>query len=295
MDRLGPLNAFIQAAESRSFTAAGRALGISSSAVGKAVARLEARLGVPLFYRSTRSISLTSEGAQFLKRCQTIFGEIEAAELEIADATSSPRGRLRVSLPLIGMLMMPAISAFIRAYPEVRLDLDFSDDLVDIIEEGFDVVLRTGKVSDSRLKIRTLGNFPYVIVGSAAYFKARGVPEKPEDLTGHACLFHRWPSTGKLERWALSRKGAVLDLDIPAAVTVSTMEPLIAMVERDLGLMYTPAFTVRRQLAEGTLQSVLEPFLKQTNTLQMVWPQSRHQSPKVKAFVEFMAKNLPVA
>jgi DNA-binding transcriptional LysR family regulator len=138
MDRLGPLNAFIHAAESRSFTTAGRELGISPSAVGKAVGRLEERLGVQLFHRSTRSITLTAEGALFLKRCQTIFGEIEAAELELAQTTAAPRGKLRVSMPLIGMLMMPAISAFAKVYPEIALDLDFTDRLVDVIEEGFD-------------------------------------------------------------------------------------------------------------------------------------------------------------
>jgi len=121
MDRLGPLNAFVHAAESRSFTAAGRELGISPSAVGKAVGRLEERLGVQLFHRSTRSITLTAEGALFLKRCQAIFGEIEAAELELAQTTAALRGKLRVSMPLIGMLMMPAISAFAKAYPEIAL------------------------------------------------------------------------------------------------------------------------------------------------------------------------------
>jgi DNA-binding transcriptional LysR family regulator len=192
MNRLGPLNAFIHVAESRSFTTAGRELGISSSAVGKAVGRLEERLGVQLFHRS---ITLTPEGALFLKRCQTIFGEIEAAELELVQTTAVPRGKLRVSMPLIGMLMMPAISAFAKAYPEIALDLDFTDRLVDVIEQGFDAVMRTGKLSDSRLKMRPLGTYSYVIVGSPAYLASRGVPETPEDLLDHACLFHRWPST----------------------------------------------------------------------------------------------------
>src|SRR6202007_189821 len=113
MDSLGSLNVFARAAEARSFTVAGRQLGVSSSAVGKAVSRLEERLGVRLFHRSTRSIALTPEGTLFLKRCQTIFEEIEAAELELAQSTAAPRGKLRVSLPLIGMLMMPSISAFV--------------------------------------------------------------------------------------------------------------------------------------------------------------------------------------
>ena len=211
MDRLGPLNAFIHAAEHRSFTKAGRELGISSSGVGKAVARLEERLNVQLFHRSTRNISLTPEGNVFLKRCQTIFGEIEAAEIEIAQSVSGPRGKLRVSLPLIGMLMTPSIAGFAAEYPEIELDLDFTDRLVDVIEEGLDVVIRTGQVNDSRLKMRRLGTYSYVIVGSPAYFEARGTPQQPNDLLDHACLYHRWSATGKLERWILSSDGTELD------------------------------------------------------------------------------------
>ena len=138
MDSLGSLNAFVQAAEARSFTLAGRQLGVSSSAIGKAVARMEERLGVRLFHRSTRSITLTAEGALFLERCRRIFSEIEAAELELSQAQGAPRGTLRVGLPLVGILMMPTLVAFMRAYPEITLDLDFSDRVVDVIEEGFD-------------------------------------------------------------------------------------------------------------------------------------------------------------
>jgi DNA-binding transcriptional LysR family regulator len=292
MDRLAPLNAFVHAAESRSFTAAGRELGISASAIGKAIARLEERLGVRLFHRSTRKMTLTAEGELFLKRCQTIFSEIEAAENEIAQSAGAPRGRLRVSMPLIGMLMMPSVSAFAEAYPGIELDLDFSDRLVDVIEEGFDVVVRTGKVGDSRLMMRTLGTFSYVIVGAPSYFNAHGSPETPEHLAEHMCLRHRWTATGKLARWVFSRDGAELDIEPPASIVANTMEPLIGMAERGLGLVYTPVFTVRRQLHDGTLRSVLDPFLRDTGHLQTLWPPNRHPSPKVKAFVAFMARNL---
>ena len=288
MDRLGPLNAFIQAAETRSFTAAGRALGISASAVGKAIARLEERLGAPLFHRSTRNMTLTVEGARFLKRCQTIFAEIEAAEMEIAES-AAPRGVLRVSLPLIGMLMTPALATFAAAYPEITLELDFTDRLVDVIEEGFDVVMRTGKLGDSNLKTRVLGTYGYVIVGSPAYLGRRGVPREPEDLAHHDCLFHRWTASGKLERWVLRRDGADLDFQPPASTVANTMEPLIGLAERGLGLFYTPTFTVRRQLAEGTLRSVLDGFLRNSGTLQVLWPPSRHGSSKIRAFVDVMA------
>lgn len=292
MDRLGSLNAFIHAAEARNFTVAGRELGISSSAVGKAVARLEERLQVQLFRRSTRSITLTPEGELFLRRCQTIFNEIEAAELEMAQSSTAPRGKLRVSLPLIGMVMMPSVAGFYATYPEVELDLDFTDRLVDVIEEGFDLVIRTGKQNDSLLKMRTIGTYSSVIVASQAYLAKRGVPQQPEDLENHTCLFHRWSASGKLERWPMSRDGADLDYQPRASLVASTMEPLINLAERGLGLMYAPSFTVRQQMADGRLRSVLDPYLRAIGTLQILWPPGRHLSPKVRAFIDYMVKNL---
>ncbi|MDR5661225.1 LysR family transcriptional regulator, partial [Burkholderia cenocepacia] len=134
---------FVQVAETRSFVAAGRALGLSASAIGKRIARLEARLNVRLFHRSTRSITLTAEGARFLERCRRVIAEIDAAERELTQSVEAPRGRLRVSLPTIGTLLLPVLADFMAAYPEIELDIDFSDRIVDVIDEGFDVVLRT--------------------------------------------------------------------------------------------------------------------------------------------------------
>ena len=294
MDRLGSLNVFVRVAETSSFTVAGRDLGISASGIGKAVARLEDRLGVRLFHRSTRSVTLTPEGALFLRRCHTIIGEIEAAEMELTRVSAAPRGKLRVSLPIIGMLMMPAVSAFAKAYPEIELDLDFSDRLVDVIGEGFDVVLRTGRPADSELRIRALGTYGYVVVGSPEYLARAGVPQAPEDLTDHACLFHRWSATGKLHRWKFSRDGAEIDFEPPVSTVASSVEPLIDLAEHGVGLICTPAFTVRREVADGQLVRVLDPYLQATGSVQALWPTNRHQSPKVRAFVEFMARHLGV-
>ncbi|MCP3164302.1 LysR family transcriptional regulator [Myxococcus qinghaiensis] len=290
MDSLGSLNAFVQAADARSFTLAGRQLGVSSSAIGKAVARLEERLGVRLFHRSTRTITLTPEGSLFLERCRRIFCEIEAAELELAQTQGAPRGRLRVSMPIVGMLMMPTLSAFMRAYPDIELDLDFSDRLVDVIEEGFDGVVRAGEVSDSRLMARVLGTFRLTLVGSPDYLARRGTPRKPEDLKSHACLHHRFATNGKLERWPL-RRGRK-ELELPTTAAVNTIEPLIFMAEQGLGITCLPDFAIRRQLADGSLVTVLEQHSQHQGTFRMLWPSSRYLSPKLRVFVDFMAKHL---
>lgn len=292
MDRLGSLNAFVQAAESRSFVAAGRQLGVSSSAIGKAVARLEERLGVRLFHRSTRSITLTTEGAQFLDRCRRIFCEIEAAELELSQAQGAPRGKLRVSLPLVCMLITPAIGAFMRAYPEIEMDLDFTDRLVDVIDEGFDAVIRTGETRDSRLMTRTLGSFSHRLVGSPDYFAHHGVPQHPQELKAHACLHHKYPSTGKLERWPLRSGDENAEISLPVTATASTIEPLICLAEQGFGIACLPQFAVHRPLSEGTLITVLDGHIQDVGEFRILWPSSRHPSPKVKAFVDFMATNL---
>jgi DNA-binding transcriptional LysR family regulator len=292
MDSLGALSAFVRAAEARSFTVAGRQLGVSSSAIGKAIARLEERLGARLFHRSTRSITLTAEGALFLERCRRIFSEIEAAELELSQMQEAPRGTLRVSLPLAGTLMMPTLVAFMGAYPEIMLDLDFSDRVVDVIEEGFDAVVRFADAGDSRLISRALGTYRRRLVAAPTYLAAKGVPLTPDDLKAHACLHHKFPTSGKFERWPLPPGQAGVEIELPRTAVVSTLEPLIFMAEHGLGIAYLPDFAIARQLRERTLVPVLDDHIDRSGPLRVLWPSSRHLAPKLRVFVDFLAANL---
>jgi DNA-binding transcriptional LysR family regulator len=149
----------VAAADTRSFKAAGQQIGVSSSAIGKTIARLEVQLSASLFHRTTRTISLTDAGGLFLLRARRMLDELQAGEAELAEASGSPRGRLRVSLPLTRSLLTTALTAFVADYPLVELNLDYSDRMVDVIEEGFDAVIRTGETGDSRLLHKTLGRF----------------------------------------------------------------------------------------------------------------------------------------
>lgn len=279
----------MRAAEALNFTDAGRQLSLSSSAVGKAVARLEAKLGVRLFHRSTRSMTLTHEGALFLESCRRIFAEIESIELEFAQTLGAPKGRLRVSLPLIGTLMMPTLSQFMLSYPDIQLDLDFTDHLVDVIDGGYDVVVRTGDASDSRLIARTLGTYRLEIVGSPAYLERAGTPASPEELKDHACLHHRYPTTGKLQRWPFA---GGRDVTLPVTAVSSTVEPLISLAESGVGLACVPDFAVRAQIAEGSLTTILGDHVDHIGMLRAMWPTSRYLSPKVRVFVDFLAERL---
>ena len=183
MDNINGMLAFVRAAQCHSFTAAGERLGISASAVGKSVARLESRLNVRLFNRSTRRISLTDEGLLFFERCQAIVSQMEEAEFELSRLSAQPRGKLRVGLPAIGYrMLLPYLSEFMQRYPEIELELDFSDRMVDIIAEGLDIAIRSGELTDSEMMSRTLGPFRFVIIGSPDYFARHPLPQTPADL-----------------------------------------------------------------------------------------------------------------
>ena len=292
MDSLGNLSVFVQVAETRSFTAAGRVLGVSSSAVGKSIARTEARLGVRLFHRSTRSITLTSEGALFLERSRRILAEVEAAEQELTEASATPRGKLRVSLPQVRGLLMPVLSDFMRAYPDIELDLDFSDRMVDVIEEGFDAVIRTGKPEDSRLMARHLGHYRLVLVGTPSYFAQFGTPQQPQDLSSHACLRHKFCATGKLEPWPLRHVAGSVEPTLRTPLVSTTIESLNHVVHEGLGIACLPDFMVNQAVREGRLQRVLDDHLDHRGSFWMLWPSSRHASAKLRVFIDHMGAGL---
>lgn len=291
MDRLGSLSAFVQSAETRNFTLAGRSLGISSSAVGKAVARLEERLDVRLFHRSTRSISLTPEGEMLLLRCRRISTEIEAAEQELVQANATPRGRLRVSLPPMGPELTALLAGFAQAFPGVELDLDVGDRAVDLIDEGFDIALRTGDPGDSRLMTRKLGSYCYAVVGSPTYFHSRPKPEQRADLAEHVCLHQRASGSGWIERWILDEVEP--ETDLPIAAVATSVEALVSLAERGLGLAWLPAFVVRPHLRSGALIQVIEDGVNHRGVLRAVWPSNRHATPKIRAFLDFMGRCVP--
>ncbi|CFQ42957.1 LysR family transcriptional regulator [Yersinia frederiksenii] len=289
MDSLSSLTVFVQVAESRSFVIAGRILGVSASAVGKSIARLETRLGVRLFHRSTRSITLTSEGALFLERSRRILAEVEAAELEMSQLTDKPRGRLRVSLPLVSTLLLPVLADFMLAYPDIELDLDFSDRIVDVVEEGFDAVVRTGELTDSRLSTRKLGQSVMLLVASPAYLEQHGEPLYPTDLAHHICLHYRFPNSGKLETWPLPNES---DLRIPISMVCNNIETRLCFALRGLGIACLPDFSLGSALADGKLRVILNDAVKRRVDLHVVWPSGRFITPKLRVFIDFLSERM---
>lgn len=291
MDNINTLNVFVQVAETRSFVAAGRLLGVSASAVGKSVGRLEERLGVRLFHRSTRSITLTAEGLLLLERSKRILAEIEAAETELRQTSLLPQGRLRVSLPLVGAPFLQVLARFKQRYPEVDLDLDFSDRRVDVIEEGFDAVLRSGEVLDSRLTARCIGEFRMLLVGSPAYFKQRGAPRHPGELMDHACIQFRFPNTGMLQAWPLHAERHAAKQQLPQSMVCNNLEARICFALQGLGIAYLPDFAIADSLADGKLVTVLDE-IHGSGAFHIMWPSGKHPAPKLRVFIDFLKANL---
>lgn len=288
MDSFSGLESFVRAADLLSFAEAGRALGISASAVGKNVARLEQQLGLRLFQRTTRQVRLTQEGALFHERCRRILDELHDARAAMQAAAEAPRGRLRISLPTIGYrFLLPVLPEFQARYPEVELDLDFNDHLVDVVEAGLDVVIRSGDLADSRLVARRLGPFRFILAASPAYLAARGVPRTPADLARHTSLRYRFLSSGKLEEWVLPGLPAM-----PIALVCNNMEAMLGAAVAGMGLAYMPDFLARDALTRGELQQVLAEQLTHSGQFSALWPSSRQLSPKVRAFVDFASARL---
>lgn len=289
MESLSSLNVFVQVAETRSFVAAGRILGVSASAVGKSIARMETKLNVRLFHRSTRSVTLTAEGALFLERSRRIVAELEAAESELSQLSESPRGRLRLSLPQVSTLLLPVLGEFMRRYPDIELDLDFTDRIVDVVEEGFDAVVRTGQMADSRLSMRKLGTFHHLLVGAPAYFAAHGVPGEPQDLLNHRCLHFRFPNSGKLEQWPFP---AHQDLTLPVSMVCNNIETRQCFALQGLGIACLPDFSIRKELARGQLVTVLDQYVKRSADFFILWPSGGYMTPKLRVLIDFLSERV---
>ena len=295
LDSLNDFAVFVQVAETRSFAKTARLTGVTASAVAKRMARLEERLKVRLLHRSTRSITLTAEGGMFLARSRRVLDEVQGAEHELSRASGTPRGRLKVSLPMVGTLFLPLLAEFMRMHPAIELHLDLSDRMVNVVEEGFDAVIRTGEPDSSALNARSLGSWPMLLVASPAYLSARGRPERPADLAGHSCLHHCFNASGKLERWPLTwgDDEAEAEVPLPVSMVSNNLEGRTVFAENGLGIACLPEFSVRDALAAGRLEVVLPAFTeRRETTFRVFWPSSRHPSPKVRALIDFLAAQM---
>lgn len=291
MDRLAAMEAFARVAEARSFSEAARRLRSSKSVISRHVAALEAELGARLFHRTTRSLTLTEVGRAYYDRVGRILADIDEANQSVTVLQAAPRGRLRVNAPMsFGFLhLAPAVPDFLARYPEVEVEMTMNDRYVDLVDEGFDVAVRIGRLGDSSLVARKLAPIRRAVCASPAYFDAHGVPETPTDLIRHSCLCYS--NVAATDEWRFSSPdGRPWPVEVKGRLRANNGDALRVAALAGAGLTYTPTFIIGRDLQAGSLVAVLGEFVPQDTAVHAVYPHSRHLSPKVRAFVDFLAE-----
>ncbi len=294
LDDLGALLAFVRVVEARSYSAAARSLGATTSALSKRVTKLEGALGVRLLERTTRRLGPTEAGGAFYARCVEVFEALGEAERAATRLGGGPRGTLRLSAPVIfGELhVAPLLPPLLARHAELRVDLALSDRFVDLVDEGFDLALRVGRLADSSLASRRLGRVPAVVCASPAYLARRGVPRAPDELAGHECL--RYSLAGAGREWRL-RGADGKERAFPTGGRCS-LNHGGAMREVALGgggLAQLPLFLVADALRAGRLRTVLDDFRPADFGIYAVYPTGQAPAPKVRAAVDFFAETLP--
>jgi DNA-binding transcriptional LysR family regulator len=290
---LNQLVIFAKVVETRSFTAAGRSLGLPKSTVSRKVAQLEERLGVQLLQRTTRKLSLTEVGAAFYERCARISTEIDEAEQAVMHMHGDPRGLLRLTAPpeFATAFLSDVISEYLVAYPEVDIQLELTERTVDMLEEGFDLSIRLGRVSDSTLISRELGPIQRYLVGSPKYLERRGVPEHPADLEDHDLVVLGNPRRSQtMELRGLD--GELVTIAARPRLVVNSMGMLREAVLAGVGVGLLPAFKCAEDLEQSRLRAVLHDWTRTDAAIHAIYPTSRHLSAKVRIFLDYVAARL---
>ena len=293
MESLSDIAVFVQVVRNGSFTAAAEKLGLSKSVVSKYVTRLEDRLGARLLNRTTRRLSLTEVGQAFFERSQRALGEIEEAEAEVSRLQGEPRGELRLSSPMsFGILhVAPLLPAFQARNPELTVDMVLDDRKTDLVDEGFDLAIRIGELPDSSLVARRLGPCRHVVCGSPAYFARNGVPQSPEDLADHPALTYRYQDAPA--EWRLvDGDGNCHQVAINSRLQMNNSLALREALLKGAGVTLTPTFVVGSEIKAGLLMAVLSKYKAMEVSIYAVYPQRKHLSPKVRAFIDYLSEQI---
>ncbi|AGB73112.1 MULTISPECIES: LysR family transcriptional regulator [Rhizobium] len=292
IDRLTGIIAFARAASLGSYTAAARSLSISPSAISKSVQRLEERLGVRLFSRTTRSLTLTPEGLVLHERALRLLQQAEEIEQAAAATRAEPAGLLKITtaLPVGVHLISPHLPAFRALYPKVSIDLRLGDTFTDLVEEGIDVAIRVGQPVDSRLISRKLAPNRVCAFASPAYLERRGMPTRPEDLDSHDCVNLRYQSSGQSMRWPFRTGDRIQEILPNAGIVVDNSDAVMAVLLNGGGIGISATYIAGPYVARGELVPVLKNYWMDRHHITALWPESRRGNPNVKAFVAFFAE-----
>ncbi|AZF37453.1 Transcriptional regulator, LysR family [Pseudomonas sp. R4-34-07] len=296
LDRLTGLIAFARTASLGSYTAAARDLSVSPSAVSKSVQRLEEHLGLRLFSRTTRSLTLTPEGRELYERALRVIREIEDIEQTAVASRGEPSGTLKVTAPLpIGVnILAPALPAFRERYPKLAVDLRLGDQFADIIEQGIDVAIRVGNLADSRLVSKPLGPHRICTFASPGYLARKGKPRNIDDLVNHDCINFRYQSSGQALRWPFQVGERVVEITPDATMTIDVSDAVAMTLAAGGGIGISPTYVAAPYVLRGELVPVFPEYAVDRFVITALWPESRRGNPNVKVFVDFLQEVFPV-
>jgi DNA-binding transcriptional LysR family regulator len=285
---LDGVEVFLSVAQHRSFRRAAAELGVTPSAVSQTVRVLEARIGAPLFIRTTRSVGLTEAGERFLSHAKPAFEDLVAASAVARGLGQRPAGLLRLSVPraVLPILLEPLIASFCQAYPEVEVEIAASKELIDLAAEGFDAGIRLGQFVDADMvAVPLTPPFRLIVVGSPAYFAGRSRPRHTDDLRQHACL--RWRrSGGALALWSFNDNGHAIEIAVSGPLIASDFPTMLGAAVEGMGLAQLPEPMAAEGLRAGRLVHVLEPFAPVIPGVFLYYPGRRQVMPKLRAFID---------
>lgn len=290
MDRIDAMRLFIRVVEQRSFTQAAQDLNLPRSTVTDAIKQLETRLQVRLLQRTTRHVSPTLDGEAYYQRCLTILADIEDAEMAFAGA--KPRGLLRIDVhgTLARQFLLPELPDFLTQYPDIELFMSEGDRLVDPVREGIDCVVRVGKLKDSDMVARRLGELEEVTCAAPDYLQRFGTPHSISELAGHRMVGFRSSASGTLMPLEFTVAGQTRQVTLPCTVSVSAAESLVAAARMGLGIIQVPRYHLRDSLDNGSLLPLLPQFPSLPMPVSLLYPRNRQLSPRVRVFIDWFSK-----
>ena len=288
LDRLSSMQAFVVAVEEGSYAGAARRLEMSAQMVAKHVAALEARLGARLLNRTTRRQSLTEVGSAYVERCKHILSEATAAESLAQVMNATPRGTLRVSAPVTfgSWGLMPFITAFLRQYPEVEIDLHLTDRYVDLVEEGYEAAFRLGPIASSTLVARPLAPYRLLVCAAPSYLEARGIPQVPADLVGHECLRYAYWSRPPDSEWLFHEAGQLLRINVGGRLRVNESKALLSAALDGFGVLQGPADFLQPAISAGDLVPLLTAFDIPGRDMHLLYSADRQRTAKLRRFID---------
>ncbi len=293
MDKLTSMNVFVRVAKAGSFAGAARDLGISRAMATKHIMQLESELNTRLFNRTTRNISLTEVGQSYLERCQQVLLDVEEMEAAVTHLQREPRGVLKISAPpVIGATQIaPALTEYLIGYPELSVEMVLKGGQVDLIDEGVDIAIYLGPISDTSLVARKLASSSLVVCASPEYLKQHGVPQDPEDLEEHSCLIN-WAIPPR-NKWRFKGILGEREITVTGRMQANMGDPIRMAAVNGLGLVMLPSYIVGRDIEKGKLVPVMEDYAVAPLDIHAVYPHRKYLSAKVRSFVDFIQEWLP--